>query len=64
MELIPEDMRYCRKCYFCGVGDSKENPVAYKLDIDETRIAEETAKFLGDGVYCCKTCLAKEWIAT
>ena len=64
MKIIPENMRYCRKCYFCGTSGNEENPVAYELDTDETRVPEEDAKFLGGSIYCCKKCLEREWMAT
>lgn len=64
MKLIPEDKRYCRRCYFCKRTHTCYNPVAFELDIEETRIPEEKAKFLGGSVYCCKECLQKEWMAT
>lgn len=64
MKLIPEDVRYARRCYFCHTTHDKSNPVAYQLDVQETRIPEEEWKFLGSGVYCCKKCLEKEWMAT
>lgn len=64
MKIIPEELRYCRKCYFCGKSHETYNPVAYELDVDETCIPPEEAKFLGGSVYCCKECLEKEWMAT
>ena len=64
MKLIPEEARYARKCYFCGKSHDNENPVAFELDINETRIPKEEAKFLRKSVYCCKECLQKEWMAT
>lgn len=64
MKLIPEEVRCARKCYFCGGFHTKENPVAFELDVDETTIPKSEAKFLGGSVYCCKKCLEKEWMAT
>ena len=64
MKVIPEEKRYARQCYFCHRSHIPENPVAFELDIEETRIPEEKAKFLGGSVYCCKECLQKEWMAT
>lgn len=64
MKVIPEEIRYARKCYFCGRSHLSANPVAFELDIEETKIPEEERKFLGGSVYCCKKCLEKEWMAT
>ena len=64
MKMIPEKDRDFRKCYFCGGFHTKENPVAFEMDVDETTIPESEAKFLGGSVYCCKKCLEKEWMAT
>ena len=64
MKVIPEEVRYCRKCFFCGTSHTENNPVAYELDVDETRIPEKKKKFLGGSIYCCKKCLEKEWSAT
>ena len=64
MKVIPEEIRYARKCYFCGRSHLPANTVAFELDIEETKIPEEERKFLGGGVYCCRECLEKEWIAT
>ena len=64
MKLIPEVKRYARQCYFCHRKNLPENPVAFELDIEETRIPKEKAKFLGGSIYCCKECLQKEWMAT
>lgn len=64
MTLIPEVKRYAQKCYFCGRIHDNENPVAFELDIEETRIPKEKAKFFRKSVYCCKECLQKEWMAT
>ena len=64
MKLIPEEVRYARKCYFCGRSHLSVNPIAFELDIEETRIPKEELKFLGGSVYCCKRCLEKEWLAT
>lgn len=64
MKVIPKEIRYARKCYFCGRSHLLANPVAFELDIEETKIPEEERKFLGGSVYCCKKCLEKEWMAT
>ena len=63
MKVIPKDVRYARKCYFCGRSHNDKNPVEFHLDVQETRIPEEERKFLGGGVYCCRECLEKEWMA-
>ena len=63
MKVIPEEIRYARKCYFCGRSHLPASPVAFELDIEETKIPEEERKFLGEGVYCCRECLEKEWMA-
>lgn len=64
MKIIPEEVRYARKCYFCGRSHLPVNPVSFELDIEETKIPKEEWRFLGGSVYCCKRCLEKEWIAT
>ena len=63
MKVIPEEIRYARKCYFCGRSHLPANPVEFQLDVQETKIPEEERKFLGEGVYCCRECLEKEWMA-
>lgn len=64
MKVIPEEKRYACRCYFCSRIHDNENLVAFELDINETRIPKEEAKFLRKSVYCCKECLQKEWMAT
>lgn len=64
MKLIPEVKRYAAPMLLLSQKNLPENPVAFELDIEETRIPKEEAKFLGGSVYCCKECLQKEWMAT
>lgn len=55
MKVIPKDVRYARKCYFCGRSHNNKNPVEFQLDVQETRIPEaEWEDFLDefDGPYC------------
>ena len=44
MKVIPKEIRYARKCYFCGRSHSNKNPVEFQLDVQETRIPEEERK--------------------
>lgn len=48
MKLIPEEKRYARKCYFCGRSHLPANPVAFELDIEETKIPEEERSSLAE----------------
>ena len=64
MKVIPKDVRYARKCYFCGRSHSNKNPVEFQLDVHETKIPAEERKFLGGGVYCFREGLEEEWMAT
>ena len=64
MKLIPEKLQNYSRCYFCGATYTEQNPVEYELEVDETRISIEEAKFLKGHIYCCRNCLEKEWVAT